>query len=299
MNGLVFLLGAIDPEMHRITQLLGDCGVSHIRARQYGKLVTPKTAYDANGSKKYLNPSQRVVFVECRDTNCQPFRIIDHHEIDDPGFDIAACQFPLGSSLGQVWSLLVDEEIVKGVGSPDNDAQSSYSGWVLADGAWHLFDKEGRRVQVPKDHLMAMAADHCLTFAYNGECPGIDPAELLDWRVSVRALFQGRTEEDVQRDIVNCIDYLESVENMDYRMIAGEKIVNVVNMPELTDAAAIKKINYSLESVDRSLRNMKIKIRARSKNTIQCWMQEMQSQGLDQVYGNPIRGYAGASHRLK
>ena len=36
------------------------------------------------------------------------------------------------------------------------------------------------------------AADHCLGAAYQGLCPGVDPDELMQWRVESRAKFQDR-----------------------------------------------------------------------------------------------------------
>jgi hypothetical protein len=54
---------------------------------------------------------------------------------------------------------------------------------------------------VPDDILRAAAADHCLAAAYRGECPGVEPDALMQWRAASRAAFQRRDVADVLRDI--------------------------------------------------------------------------------------------------
>lgn len=49
---------------------------------------------------------------------------------------------------------------------------------------------------IPRDLVLTAAADHCLGAAYRGECPGVDPDELLAWRVRSRARYQHRFDSE-------------------------------------------------------------------------------------------------------
>jgi hypothetical protein len=53
----------------------------------------------------------------------------------------------------------------------------------------------------PREVMMIAASDHCLAAAYRGECPGVDPDELMRWRVETRAAFQGRATAEVLADV--------------------------------------------------------------------------------------------------
>src|SRR5690606_10629563 len=60
---------------------------------------------------------------------------------------------------------------------------------------------ERRVALIPRPLIYAAAADHCLGAAYRGECPGVDPDELMRWRAESRAKFQGRSVEEVLADV--------------------------------------------------------------------------------------------------
>src|SRR5690606_27287468 len=55
--------------------------------------------------------------------------------------------------------------------------------------------------RVPHEIVLAAAADHCLAAAYRGECPGVDPDELMRWRVETRAAHQGRSVDVLLADV--------------------------------------------------------------------------------------------------
>jgi hypothetical protein len=49
-----------------------------------------------------------------------------------------------------------------------------------------------RAVEIPHHLLLVAAADHCLSAAYAGRCPGVDPAELAAHRLRERAAWLAR-----------------------------------------------------------------------------------------------------------
>jgi hypothetical protein len=63
---------------------------------------------------------------------------------------------------------------------------------------------------IPQEVLLVAAADHCLAAAYRDQCPGVDPGKLMLWRAASRAKFQGRTVEEVIRDIEEAISTIKA-----------------------------------------------------------------------------------------
>jgi hypothetical protein len=51
--------------------------------------------------------------------------------------------------------------------------------------------------EIPTDLVLAAAADHCLAAAYAGQCPGVDPISLGEWRIDCRAAQRERSDECV------------------------------------------------------------------------------------------------------
>ena len=76
---------------------------------------TPKTAYQADAVVRVdlevprpalLPPNALAVFVECRLRGREPVACVDHHHPGDAGYSAAPHDYMLGSSLGQVLTLL-------------------------------------------------------------------------------------------------------------------------------------------------------------------------------------------------
>jgi hypothetical protein len=156
----VFVLGAQDPEMREIARVLRGEKRRFVHAARDRVPVLPRTAYDANGvvslsrsgrilGEALLSPLEPAAFVECSVVGREPIVRVDHHHPGDPGYEMPPERYLEGSSIGQTLRLL---------------------------------EKEPTETQ----RLLA-AADHCLTAAYRGECPGVDPDELLFMRARKRA----------------------------------------------------------------------------------------------------------------
>ena len=322
MTPRLWLLGAPDPEMERIAALLAEAGEAVAWATAPGRdgppaRVTPAGAYGATGAATpdgtdalwRIRAAARVVLVECaplggsalaealaaqvpgcgpgwaedHDPACPSATgaqgrclggaaevvAVDHHRPGDPGYGRPPAEFLAASSLGQVLALL-------------------------------------GRDATPEDKIAA-AADHCLTAAYAGACPGVDPAALAEWRDASRAVFQRRPVAEVRAD-------REAAELL-LRRAAGRVVlapgVQVVDLrplgfvPELAEAAARLGVAVLYRLVptdpggDRSGR-VKVGILGAGEGTpagmapIEAFLGGWAAgEGLVGLYGDPARGYAG------
>ncbi len=252
-----FILGARDPEMEEIMRVLDADGIGWTFASAQGRPVSRMDAYEATDVMGLLPRCPRqLVFVECDVLGLEPTEICDHHNPGDPGYDLPAEQYLKGSSLGQVLSLL---------------------------------GKEPTQTQ-----RIIAAADHCLARAYRGECPGVDPAELADWRERSRAARFGLTHEEIQMRIRIAANALERAERI---RIADEWVAwfpdKGVAPYELSEASARQGVPIAYIThldPDRGRYRAKSGILNAKPDTVRTWMRDCR---LEHVYGAPLRGYAG------
>ena len=258
-----FVLGAQDPEMREIERALRKTGSRFVHAAKNGKRVTPRTAYEANGvilvgrggvaRPMVLPPQAPAVFVECTVLlRHEPVLRVDHHHPSDPGYAKSPEQFLEGSSLGQVLRLLEME---------------------------------------PTDtHKLLAAGDHCLTAAYQGECPGVDPNELLFLRASWRAKMSGRSLGDVVDGILHAAKLVKRHYDSEYGETVFLDPTEVT--ADLAEGAAYAgtPVRYRDLSREGQLKEM---LKGATSEHIERFMETHRQAGR-QVYGNPYRGYAGA-----
>jgi hypothetical protein len=258
----VFVLGAQDPEMREIARVLRRAGRGFLHAAHEGRPVYPRIAYDATGvvslsrsgrpSEALLLPNAPAAFVECTVRGHEPVLRVDHHHPGDPGYDMPPERYLEGSSIGQ---------------------------------ALRLFELDPTETQ----RLLA-AADHCLTAAYQGRCPGVDPNELLFMRASWRAKVTDRGLADV---IDGILDAAKRV-HRHYDSEFGESLfLDPTQIPiDLAEAAAYagKPIRYREFFRTGELKEM---LKGAGPTHIERFMDMHREAGRD-VYGNPHRGYAGA-----
>ncbi len=256
-----FVLGARDPEMREIAEVLDAHKLAHAYAARGAMPVTARTAYDADGVVRLsrsgrgipmvLASDRPLVFVECTMRHRQAQQRVDHHNPGDPGYDMPPERYLEGSSLGQILRLL---------------------------------DRE----PTPTQHLLA-AADHCLTAAYQGECPGVDPNELLFLRASWRARMSGRTLGDVIEGILHAAAEVQRK----YDSACGESIfADPTDVPrDLAEGGAYagRPIRYRELYPGGELKEM---LKGARPEHIERFMAEHRALGRE-VYGNPHRGYAG------
>lgn len=252
MNEPVYLLGAPDPEMAEIERVLRAIGRGIAYAVADGKRATPATAYRTEAA---LPPMalDGYVTVECSaPAGAVVVGCIDHHRPGDPGYGLPPAEYMAGSSLGQLLARLGLEP-------------------------------------TPEQRLIA-AADHCLTAAYAGQCPGVDPDALMHWRAQARAGFQRRAVAEVLADIDLAIAVLQGAP---FVVIAGEEVADLRgrSVPELPEAAARIGRGFLASMTERG--RMKMSIMGAGSDAVAAWMSSAAADGLTGIYGDPARGFAG------
>jgi hypothetical protein len=239
----------------------------------------------------------------CGDAHLFPRVVrVDHHRPGDPGFGREPRDFLAASSIGQVAAALAQLGLLP-------------AGWRWDDSV----------IVVPVDVVITAAADHCLGSAYRGECPGVDPDELLRWRVASRARFQGRNADAILADVETARQALLMADDIpldrgprvlgrcsgcgikceateddpcwDYCECPMARDMRGTHVPELVEAGT----RYGIAYVARGLpdRDGRTKVVCSGEShVIEAFLGGWAaSQGLVDAYGDPARGFAGAYER--
>lgn len=321
----IWVLGAPDPEMEIIERLLRECGerVEYAMVTRNGerRRVMPSEAYapdvEIGSGLRGLNSTAYMV-------ECAPYVLagpsidwtgvaitIDHHRPGDPGYGRPPAEFMAASSIGQVVAELARLDLWPPPGdgcgrdwTPTNCRPmwfgESYED-PHGDGGWWIVGEDSggccHRLPyafVPYDLVLCAAADHCLAHAYRGECPGVDPDDLMmQWRAATRAAHQGRPAEDVLDDVGAARAALRAAPRIDL----GEGSVCDMRgdlVPELPEAAAREGAAYLATVVERDGREKVVLGGHTTPEVVRAFMLEWApANGLVGAYGDPARGFAG------
>lgn len=250
----IFILGASDPEMATIERLCRSYDFEVTYALSNGRRVHAGNAYVADpiNFKKYQDLIP--VWVECRSNNFNLHDVIvDHHQQGDPGFGFPPEQYWLGSSIGQICKL---------IGHPQTNELS-----------------------------IVAAADHCLSHAYKGKCPGVNPDDLRKWRAKTRSDFQRIPLETIEQEIETALSVLHNQPTLE---INNEHFIDArgIKLKEFAEASAILGKSVIYEIYDSKSRRMKVGVLGGSTKQIKTWM-DWAASFLINCYGDPDRGYAG------
>lgn len=259
---LSFILGAQDPEMRAICKVLTQEKIPYYFASTEYNRCNSGNAYQANGicsqeSSGFCKPVVLVknttyITVECAVKNIDIQQNIDHHNEGDSGFSMKPKDYLKGSSLGQTLTFLGKEPT--------------------------------------SDQKLLCAADHCLTAAYQGECPDIDPDELLFSRASWLAKILNITLGDVFNDIFTAKDLVNKNYCEEKQMSFFLDPLNQPNYIAEASAYVGKPICYRRITPEGNIKEM---LKGGTEQQISDFLAQHQAEGR-RVYGNPNRGYAGA-----
>lgn len=314
-----FIMGADDPEMERISSILTRSveeglidGEVHF-ATVAAKRCHPGNAYRADApvwgpAPEGLTPM--VVAIECGGDWEHDF-LIDHHNPGDPGHGLGPDRFMEGSSIGQLLALfarmkewgvmhtftLVVTFSTKLKASIASDARpgdyiNSYEHHCLWLGDDHA-------AILPWDIVAAAASDHCLSHAYAGECPGVDPDDLAKWRAKVRAKFQGVDAKEVMKNITAARKVLMSAPRLDLGddlEVADTRGLDTGREGGEASAQLGLAVYYEQGKDDPFNRSGRTKagLIGGSPEEIRQFMEVWgPANGLMDIYGAPERGYAG------
>jgi hypothetical protein len=267
---MFFILGAQDPEMNKIEEVLKEENLKFGYAlNNKGERVKPFEANRAVGVSETLTVTDVPYMVECRVTGLDYAMVVDHHNPGDPGYGLPPSLYLEGSSLGQVFKLLGRES--------------------------------------SKEDLLVAAADHCLGAAYRGQCPGVDPIDLREWRSNSRASFQGISREEYDVSLDEGIEFVKDLPELETPVGPFKDSRSTDGHRQLPEASAILglPVLYRKEMRDRKLGKdapvdgVKVGLLNGSPEEIRYFLDQLVPElGLLKPYGDPDRGFAGAYEEL-
>jgi hypothetical protein len=300
---LGWVLGAPDPEMERIEQILRDVGEEVVHAlADNGRRVQPHTAYGfprTSGTSAVPN-----YFVECEPRSGYPEQavVIDHHG-DRCGNVVAmapAGHPMIASALGQVIQLLAQRDLLPltwtRMPSPiDLDLDQRTERLLFRDRRWlaSLGPDAAICAVVPQDLVLSAAADHSLAQAYRGELDGVDPEALGHWRATSRAGFQKRTVEEVLSDIARAKEVILAAPEL---LIANHPVRDLrhCDLPESPEASAQLGATILYGPFIQRDRRRKYGVLGAPPAVVRAWLAgSAPVPELVNLYGDPGRGYAG------
>lgn len=341
MRNLIVALGADDSEMSAIETLLRAAGVSVVYALgKDGKRVIPSTAYSAHDVSDGAW-GEVTHLVECHPaalSDGMSYAIredvvrVDHHAPGDRGFGKPPAEFFSASSIGQIIEILAAHHLYHDYRAIDSEFYSAPGCSYFTGSGWSV-DSPFGSIWVDQEHVLIAAADHCLGAAYRGECPGVDPDALMEFRVRQRASFQKRDPDQILADIAVAREALRTAPTVDLggsavcdfrnaftRTVApavpggpemGAHVVfgdwNVgafdegdyhelikAGVSELPDAAAREGVAYLATVIEKDGRKKVVIGGSTTPEQVRAFMESFAtSQGLTGVYGDPARGFAG------
>ncbi|MCA9351900.1 hypothetical protein KC866_00715 [Patescibacteria group bacterium] len=272
MSNQIFILGANDIEMQAIEALLAQkniaVGYAAAPDREGNtKRCFPDTAgkftsiISKNGEEIEVDAFDQMVLIECTPADSYSIKqekiVVDHHKPGDPGFAATPADFEAGSSLGQVADLL--------------------------------------GLQLDQKQRVIAAADHCLGAAYQGECPGVTPEEVLAIRLPELCARQRVSEDEAKKEIQKCVALLE---NPTATITVGDQEVPDFRkngaLPFMVEAGTMTGKSFLAHVDSRPGFEQKVMLNGDAA-TVQAFLDNAADLGISDTYGNPNRGFAGGT----
>lgn len=315
----IIIMGLDDPEANEIEQITRALDLNGFFAAHNGKRVNRSNAYHANDSihfsgiranpENFTSSKNTIIQIECYHqgliqkinkrknvSKSVPSVItIDHHHEGDSGYDCEPEQFMFGSSLGQFINYLVKENYDIPGYTWVKCEQERTPGIALDDDLGWIAVRESEHnkvyAQIPKRHLFLAAADHCLPQAYRGRCSGVDPEEIIKFRVWIRAERQNVDIESIEKRINNTRSILRRMN--ENGQVDLTKLPSG-SLPEVVEASVRESLSVlSMVKDKQTKRNKMLLLGYNQPEDVKEWMNYWKGKGYE-VYGSPVRGYAGA-----
>ena len=260
LDSVVFVLGARDPEMDRIEHVLYRIGAGLTHATIDGVRCHAGNAYKAD----MVFTNKMLVWVECGSSNMScPHIRIDHHNRGDFGFNMGPENYWEGSSIGQLYRLL------------------------LANGSNQCFLDS----VFGADKYLIAASDHCPAAAYKGLCTGIEPDVLAGYRAVRNAEFLKMDIEEYIDGLNNSIELAKALPVME---LGGEPYSVALRPIDYLNEVSLRlgiAVEYVMDGNARDPRT-KVGLLGGSPALTAAWMKAKEGM-LTDIYGAPARGYAG------
>jgi len=296
MENTIFVLGAHDPEMKKIEDLLILLGYPFSYALQGVERSNVSNAYKSTHFDFF---ESSIIYIECNAVHKSNIEIlIDHHNPGDYGYDLDYNQFVEASSVGQFFRyiLLNDYDYVTTIlnlkTKPIKSEINEHMYYEENDG-WYL-DTEKGSARIPDDVVLLSGIDHCLIDAYKGKCKGINTNNLFNVRVKQISEDLNVPEKelwDIANKYENKIRYFGKI--LDFTDL---NMGNTIYSPKyliLRELSISKNVPIALKITYDGLE--KIMFLSLEKNEVEELLKVKEFKGikLHDMFGVPNRGYAG------
>lgn len=303
LTELIFILGAIDPEMIAIEAAIravyahyeqdpyvvyaGFTGADGVVARCHGGVAykgthlidesfVPRPIVDPSDIDGVCGYSDDTpfedqdglipVWIECEVNGGDRKRgiAVDHHRPGDAGYGASPERFWEASSIGQMYRL-------------------------LTRGYW--VDVEVANAAFGEERLLIAASDHCPGHAFQGRCPGVDIPALKAMRAANSAAFN-KMEPAVWLQTVEAS--IAKLRSFPRGSLAGHTYAIASEDIELGNHAQLIAgipMQYIMAGTARDPRT-KVGLLGGEPELIAAWM-EFKAGSLVDIYGDPARGYCG------
>jgi len=272
---LLIIFGAPDIEEQRARLVAIQAGLATATATIGGEKINPMTAYKADGyivdSGEVGDEMECIVF-ECAPTAAQGLKVVaqcDHHNPGDAGFGKPAGEFFEASSLGQLINFL--------------------------------------GIEATQEDRVIAAADHCLSAAYAGLCPGVTAEEILAMRLPELMKREGvSSENDAMKGIEEALHILKNPPAT--VLLGGKQVADIRELgavPFTIEAGVMTGTPYMAKGDKRFPDKVNL---SGTREVVADFLGEavivegrptypngwVAKNGLHQPYGDANRGFAGA-----
>jgi len=296
-SNMFFLLGAKDPEMIGIEEILTELNLEFEYATVSGVQCNPTNAYQADN---ILPKGKNYVFIECRHIVKSGISI-DHHNENDYGYSLNYSKFLDASSIGQLFKFLVKNNIAEAKEnlalSITYEIDSAEDDFYFLDNQW-LLNIDNYAIIIP-EHIVTMSAiDHCLSDAYKGLCLGVNSKNIFREQVNGIGKKFNLDKKSLSYKIKQYNYYLKN-----------NNTSNIIDLTDINlgigyslDYLLLRELSlYSNKSIaiktknDKFEENYKLMLIGLSYIQVSNFLKESkyESFNLSNVFGVPARGYAG------
>ena len=307
----IFVLGAKDPEMDAIEEILNKNNQKYVYASIDDKRCHPGNSYSAtNDLKEY----DEVIYIESDTIDKYENTIsLDHHKEGDYGYDLKYHLFLDASSIGQLIKYLIKNDLFE-TETEDFYMRASFDGYMFfaedfymrasfdgymffaQENSWYFRKSLNEFIRIPKKYVLIAAADHSLSQAYKGLCVGVSHDELFEERIlDIANPFNNDVEEvnkTMRKYMKIFMTHSSDVRDLTYLDLGTGYSIDYLCIRELAisyDQPIVVKTKDSQESKERF---MFLSISADTAEEI-LESKRFNDITFTNVFGVPNRGYVG------
>lgn len=297
MVGILFILGAMDPEMARIAKKLTKLGYSFVYGTVNGERCNRTNAY----SLDRVETDKQIVFIESSFAEETIGAIsCDHHNVGDYGYELDHTSFLAASSIGQVLKLILQNDFdhaVEKLALQVNNIVSFEEDYFFENGHWNL-SCNGQTVTICEDVVFIAAFDHCSFEMYQGKCSGVKKDGLVDRRIKALSESLDLTPEAVKakfKELDSIVTYKkDGILDLTFLNLGHNYSLEYLVIRELS---LIKSVPIAVMTSTTSKEDIvfKLMLLALTPEQVHTVLEEKKFNNFQMVntFGVPSRGYAG------